>query len=380
MKKSNSILIKVLAIIVLFTINSCIDFYEITTRVNADGSLDRTIRVMASDSSSVFNGNIRVPLPDDTCWAIVSHEYQELDKDSKPIKKFEYIATRHFKNVEDLNNFLKVNNDTTTEVGVNVELKKQFRWFYTYVTYTETYKKSIPFNHYPIDDFMSDSDLSFIYDDNFTYSREQDKLIHIKNLKVIPILNRSDSIRKEQLEKQKMIALYSFISKNIVSEYLNLVAKEYSSISKEKHDFIMSQKEEVLKFMTKEENLEALQAKKGKDPFAKIDSILNIKGESLKELDSVLYKDFSKKASKTFDYLVFDEKIKCSTIMPGVLLQTNADSIAKSQTYWNINERYFFAKDHQLIAKSRLVNNWAFILSGFIAIGLLILVFWKYKR
>jgi len=379
MKKSNSILIKVLAIIVLFTINSCIDFYEITTRVNADGSLDRTIRVMASDSLAVFKGNIRIPHPGDTNWAIVSRWHQELDKDSKPIKKYEYIATRHFKNSEELNSFLKVNNDTTTEIGVNVEIKKQFRWFYTFVTYTETYKKSIPFNHYPIGDFMSDSDLSFIYDDNFTYSREEDKLIHIKDLKVIPTLNHSDSIRKEQLEKQKMVALYSFISKNIVSEYLNLVAKEYSSISKEKHDFIMSQKEEVLNFMIKEENLEALQAKKPKDPFDKIDSMLNIKGKSLEELNPTLYKDFSKKASKTFDCLVFDEKIKCSTIMPGALLQTNADSIAGSQTYWNINERYFFAKDHQLIAKSRLVNKWAFILSGFIALGLLILVFRKYK-
>lgn len=379
MKKSNSILIKVLAIIMLFTINSCIDFYEITTRVNADGSLDRTIRVMASDSLAVFKGNIRVPHSGDTNWTIVSRWHQELDKDSKPIKKFEYIASRHFKNTEELNGFLKVNNDTTTEIAVSVEFKKQFRWFYTYVTYTETYKKSIPFNHYPIGDFMSDSDLTFIYDDNFTYSREQDKLIHIKDLKQIPILSRSDSIRKEQLEKEKMVALYSFISKNIVSEYLNLVAKEYLTISKEKHDFILSQKEEVLKFMIKEENLEALQVKKDKDPFAKIDSMLNIKGKSLKELNSLLHKDFSKKASKTFDYLVFDEEIKCSTIMPGILIKTNADSISKSRTYWNINERYFFAKDHQLIAKSRLVNSWAFYLSGFIALGLLILVFRKYK-
>jgi len=379
MKKSNSILIKALAIIMLFTINSCIDFYEITTRVNADGSLDRTIRVMASDSLSVFKGNIKVPLPGDTNWTITSRWHQELDKDSKPIKKFEYIATRHFKNTEELNGFLKVKNDTTTEIGVNVEFKKQFRWFYTYVTYTETYKKSIPFNHYSIGDFMSDSDLTFIYDDNFTYSREQDKLIHIKELKQIPTLNRSDSIRKEQLEKQKMVALYSFISKNIVTEYLNLVANEYSSILKEKQDFILSQKEEVLKFMIKEENLDALQAKKGKEPFEKIDSMLNIKGKSLKELNPLLYKDFSKKASKTFDHLVFDEEIKCSTIMPGVLLQTNADSIVGSQTYWNINERYFFAKDHQLIAKSRLVNSWAFILSGFITLGLLILAFRKYK-
>lgn len=379
MKKLKSILIKVTAIIILFTINSCIDFYEITTRINADGSLDRTIRVMASDSTSIFKGNLKVPLPGDTTWKISMRWHIEAPKDSASKKKFEYIAYKHFANVDELNNFLKVNNDTTTEVGVNVEVKKQFRWFYTYVTYTETYKKSIPFNHYPIGDFMSDSDLTFIYDDNFTYVREQDRLVHIKDLKEIPILNRSDSIRKEQLEKQKVVALYSFISKNIVSEYINLVANEYLSISKEKCDLIQSKKEEVLQFMVREDNLDALQAKKDIDPFVKIDSMLNIKGKSLKELNPLLYKDFSKKASKTFDYLIFDEKIKCSTIMPGVLLQTNADSIAGSQTYWNINERYFFAKDHQLIAKSRLINKWAFILSGFIAVFLLVLIFRKFK-
>ncbi len=380
MKKSNSILIKALAIIILFTINSCIDFYEITTRVNLDGSLDRTIRVMASDSTSVFKGNYKVPLPSDTTWKVTMRWHNENPKDSLSKKKFEYIAHKRFANAEELNNFLKVNKDTTTEIGVFVELKKQFRWFYTYVTYTETYKKSIPFNHFPIEDFMSENDLSFFYDDNFTYSREQDKLIHIKDLKEIPILSHSDSIRKEQIEKQKMIAFYSYIYKNIVTEYLNLVSKEYSSISTEKSNHILSQKDEVIKYIIKEENMSAFQDKKGVDPFDKIDSILNIKGKSLKELNPSTFKQFNKKASNSFEYLIPDEKIKCSTIMPGVLLHTNADSIAGNQTYWNINERFFFAKDHQLVAKSRLVNSWAFILSGLIAVGLLALIFRRVKK
>lgn len=379
MKKLNSILIKISAIIILFTINSCIDFYEITTRVNTDGSLDRTIRVLASDSTSVFKGNLKVPLPNDTCWKITMRWHKEIPKDSVSKRKFEYIATRHFANVDELNSFLKVSNDTTSEVGVNVELKKQFRWFYTFVTYTENYKKGIPFNHYPIGDFMSDSDLSYIYDDNFTYSREHDSLIHIKDLKQIPVLNHSDSLRKEQLEKKKMIALSGFLVKNMIDEYINLVANEYSTISKEKYTYILSQKDEIIKHELTEENLERTLSKSDKYPFERIDSMLNIKGKSLESMNPKLHKFFSKQASKMFDCFLYDEKIKCSTIMPGALLQTNADSISGNQTFWNINEKYFFAKDYQLIAKSRIVNTWAFILSGLIAVGLLVLIFRRPK-
>ncbi len=379
MKKSNSILIKVLAIVILFTVNSCIDFYEITTLVNIDGSIDRTIRVMASDSSSVFKGNLKVPLPSDTCWKITMLWHKEIPKDSASKKRFEYIAQKHFANVDELNRYLKVNNDTTTEIGVNVEFRKQFRWFYTYITYTETYKKSTPFGHYPIEDFLSDSDLTFFYDDNFTYSREHDSLIHIKDLKQIPILNHSDSLRKEELENQKLAPLSKFIMKNLIAEYINLTANEFLSTSPEKYNFILSRKDEILKQEEAEKSIESMFSRKDTPMFNWVDSMLNIKGNSLEKLNPILSKDFNKKTSKMFDGLFPDEKIKCSTIMPGLLLQTNADSISGNQTFWNINEKYFFAKDYQLVAKSRIVNNWTFFLSGFIAVGLLILIFRKGK-
>ncbi len=377
MKKSNPILIKVLAIIILFTINSCIDFYEITTRVNADGSLDRTISVKASDSTSVFKGHIRVPLPGDTSWTIVSRGYQELDKDSKPIKKFEYIATRHFKNIEELNSYLKVSSDTSKEVKVDIAFKKQFRWFYTYVTYTEVYKKYMPFNQFPIENFMSEADLSYIYDDNFTYSREHDSLVHLKDLKQIPVLSRSDSLRAKELESQKTLAYLKFMTINLAAEYVDLVAREYKPISKEIYEYIIGQKDAVMKHEIEKKYLEKLFSNSDKYPFNRIDSMLNITGRSLEKLNPIVYEELSKKINKMLNSR--NDKIKCSTVMPGKLLQTNADSISGNQTFWNINENYFFAKDHQLIAKSRLVNNWAFILSGFIALGLLILVLWKNK-
>ncbi len=380
MKKSNSILIKVLAIFILLTINSCIDFYEITTRVNADGSIDRTIRVMAGDSTSVFKGNLKVPLPNDTSWKITMHWHKEIPKDSISKKKFEYIAYKHFANAEELNKFLKVNNDTTTEIGANVEFKKQFRWFYTFVTYTETYKKRTPFSHYPIEDFMSDPDLTFFYDDNFTYSREHDSLIHIKDLKQIPILNHSDSLRKEELEKQKKVALSNFIVKNLFDEYITLTANEYALTSKEKYNYILGHKDEVLKHEVTDKELDMLLSKNDKHPFDRIDSLLNIKGNSLEKLNPELYKIFDKKASKMFNSLFSEDKIKCSTVMPGVLIQTNADSISGNQTFWNINEKYFFAKNYQLVAKSRIINKWAFILSGFIVVVLLIFIFSRVRK
>lgn len=380
MKKSNSILIKVLAIIILFTVNSCIDFYEITNRVNADGSIDRTIRVMASDSSSVFKGNLNVPLPSDTCWKITMLWHKEIPKDSISKKKFEYIASRHFANAEELNRYLNVTNDTTSKISANVVIKKQFRWFYTFVTYIETYKKSTTFSHYPIEDFMSDSDLSFFYDDNFTYSREHDSLIHIKDLKQIPILNHSDSLRKEELENKKLAPLSNFIMKNLVAEYINLTANEFLSFSPEKYNFILSRKEEILKQEETEKSIERMFSRKGTSLFNRVDSMLNLKGNSLEKLNPILSKDFNKKTSKMFDGLFPDAKIKCSTFMPGVLLQTNADSISDNQTFWNFNEKYFFAKDYQLVAKSRIVNKWAYILSGFIVVGLLILIFRRVKE
>ena len=88
MKNKSLIRLTVITLVLVFSISGCLD-YTITTQVNADGSLDRTI-VVRGDSASIFDGSINIP--SDSTWEI-STKWEEVKKnDSSAERKYVYTA------------------------------------------------------------------------------------------------------------------------------------------------------------------------------------------------------------------------------------------------------------------------------------------------
>jgi hypothetical protein len=366
MKTSNRIL-KILAVILLFLFNSCIDHYSISTKINADGSLDRTIQVVADDSTSVFEGNLKIP--SDTSWKISTRWIYSVEGDTTSEKKFEYTASKHFSNIHELNKYLTVVGDTTTFIKISGRLEKKFRWFYTYYSYAETYQKSFPFNQFSPDKFINENELSYFYDDKYIYVKEKDSLVHLKDLDKIPVLNHQDSLRMEDLGNNILKKLSTYIGKSIYEEYYQYLLTELKTLDNAKYQYLLKNKDSIYSHSRLSDALTDLKEQKG-DPFETINQEIGLSTDSVEKLNPSAFKPLNTKIENTINLFFDDQKIRNEVSLPGELLNTNADSISRGIAYWNYNEHYFFLSDYRLLAESRTINRWTFYLTGIIAVAL----------
>lgn len=358
--------------IIAITANSCIDYYKITTKINADGSVTRTIQVVCDDSTSVFDGNMKIPT--DSSWDISQGMYYEVPGDTNSDKKWEYTATKTFRNVEELNSFLEVKSDTSTQIQIETRFEKKFRWFFTYLKYTETYLKSFPYDYYPPEDFLTESEMSYIMDDDYTYLPEYDSLVHIKNLDQIPELTHKDSVRMDDLEEDVLSRFSEFMGRNIYEELFSVVSDYYADIDTSVYHYLLDNKESLFQ----ECNFDLIfghwyDLYETEDPYEVFIKKLNINANADSALKTKVLK-FDDRLELVAEFYMADEEIKNVVEMPGLLLNTNADSIKNAESYWNFSEHYFFINDYEMVSESRIVNRWAINITFVTALALLFIL------
>ncbi len=379
--KYNNIRLLLFALIIMVITNSCIDYYKISTKINPDGSLERTITVVG-DSSSIFEGNLVIPT--DSSWEISTRWFYEKPNDTTSDRKYEYTATRLFKNHQELNDYLKVESDTTTLINIETNFQKKFRWFYTYFRYTETYKKSFPFNYFPIENFLTDKELSYTYRDDYIYVREKDSLIFLSDLEQMPQLNHEDSLRMEELENEILLKLSAFMGKNTFEAYFNFLCHELQSKAPEKSHYLNQHKDSIYQdaktdYVFDLDNLFS-ETKNSKEPLEALSLAINYNEDSIKSLNPEAFQNLNTKTKNIGALFLESETIKNSASMPGLLINTNADSISSERIFWNFNEKWFLTKDFQLYTESRTVNKWAFIVTGFFVLLIIIFLFRSISR
>lgn len=367
--KNSKIVIKILAIVISLIAGSCIDHYKVTTTVNADGSLTRTIQVIG-DSTSIFNGTLKVP-SDSTLWEI-SGQWITLDPKDTNDKKWEYTAKRTFMNVDELNEYLKVDNDTVQIIHSFTEFNNQFRWFYTYIEFKETYKQENPFNHVSLNQYMSETEYRYFWDDDFIYHPEHDSLIHISDLDDIPVLTKEDTLRGEELEIKVLYKLADWYYRNVYEEYFTLVTQELIDTEPKKHERLNENRNTLY---DKIDPIALIESDSGssEEPMKVIADFIEMTEEEVKAMNPPTFEIFYKQLQISEDFFTDNYTIKQATALPGLLLESNADSIDANTAFWNYNSSRNFAQNYTLYSKSRIVNTWAFILTG--AIILILLVF-----
>jgi hypothetical protein len=60
--------------------------------------------------------------------------------------------------------------------------------------------------------------------------------------------------------------------------------------------------------------------------------------------------------------------------LPGIVLVTNAADLKASTLTWHCTAKQLRIREYQMIAESRVINLWAIVLTGVVAIGLLLVV------
>ena len=290
---------------------------ETTTKIFPDGSCERTVAVNEDSTELV---NCFFPIPRDSSWMFTQENSDE------------YIAMKKFKKVSDLNEELLPPNDTTLQVIIQVKLDKRFRWFHTLFTYRETYKDYNPFRRVPISDYLSEEDLALFYINDDT----------------LDIENKTDAWSTETIFQELYQALLQG-AKDIDDPELTpeQIQSKKESLFNNIMDLDYEEREVDKVLQACEESLKNPSVWKLKPKMTKVTDELKRKQDLMFETH---FTDFTN-----------------SVIMPGLIIDTNAETIEGNKVTWDIAGRHFLWRDYEMWVESRVVNVWA--------IGVSVLVF-----
>lgn len=328
----------ILSLLIILTLASCEFDVATETTVYPDGSLDKAIAVEKTDSANfLFN--------------VSSWERSVFKKGQKPdsskidsvknlktdLGKFSTFTRFHkkFASAEEANANLSVISDTILQVTSKFE--KRFRWFYTYITYSETYHKLNKMKISP-EDYMTQEDYAFID----RLPAQGQKISKADELYLSLLRDKVFEKYGEQVLYEELFDLASIV----VTTQAGL-----DSLRKNKKNLRSA--------------MEKLDDREGVDET----NALLITLDSLKiPIDQTKIAEF-KSGQKTlwkkvgFISTVNDGKFINRINLPWDVVKTNADSVSRNSLFWAPPTIKFLLKDYTMFGECRKLNWWAVIVS-----------------
>ena len=326
--KRNHVFIS-LMIAMLMTLTGCREITT-TTRIFSDGSCERTV-LIEGDSSDVFSGSY--PLPLDSSWTF------SIKRDSSEKTKYIYLAKKSFKRVSDLNNeYLYDSVSTFSKLDRSIKLKKHFRWFFTILTYREIYRDANPFKQISVSDYLTADEINILFID------EED--------------SSEIAVNKKEVEKKFETWLGIGIFEEFYQAFLRgAVQLGDSNLTQE----IIISKKDVLTKTVLVDTISFFDI----DEKKLIDSLITICEYTfqtpgvwkLLEKGNDTFRELKNKLA-AFE-IVWTEGYTNEVFMPGLLVDTNAETVEGNKVVWEVGTGNFFLRDFEMWAESRIVNRWA---------------------
>lgn len=331
------------------------------TIINADGSCEVEFEndvqpsFMVADSTKVPTSPY-FPVKTDSTWQL---SWQKDDgeihtnfplKPTDPIlinndsaqNEFHVKIRKHFSSVYKMTEL-----DTIKQLDnqkIKYDLKTQFRWFYTYYTYTETYPKlKFTKNTVPISKYMTDEEAKYWFNGS------------------PDITKGMNGMEANDLSKDLEGKFNTWISNILWNEEYKVFVENYDKLSNPP----VSQTQFVMLsdtiFEKKAQNLL-------EDGNFDVDKILD------DYFHTKCYSDFAQKNDSLFNNkqdenltdmsFVFDKVIlNYSLQMPGKVLNGNFSSKDNKTLTWKVTSQRMFLQDYVIQAESRKANWWAFLIT-----------------
>ncbi len=362
MKTINKILKAGIILAAMILINGCLE-YEITTQVYPDGSIERYFKV--SGDYDMLNEESSITLPTDSSWVIKT--WWELDDSSKnkPDSIYVYTARKSFKNYQELNEELKNAPDIYNKVNVKVDLKRKFRWFHTFIEYREIYQKHFPYDYVPSEDFLTEEEIRYSLsdDEDYRFNPVKDKFEPAAEADTSIVLTKKDSARARELDKDIEKRFDEWQERNVFEDYCDALSKVLGKNNPDAYQLMVSQKEAFLDSL----NLEGAtgddteQQEMIKYIIPRTTSFLNISEDDIRPSENPEIQSF-------FDRLGFIDlnmwyTYVHKTILPGKIIQSNSTNLEEGSIVWNFRLQDFYNSDYEMIVESRIVNQWAIVVS-----------------
>lgn len=320
------------ALLAVFFLSSCEHDVVTETTVYPDGTLDKIIMLEFDSAKSARS----------TIFLLGGWHFEKVVKennkgvDSARSRKVFNRFSQKFKSVEEANTVLAHPGDTLFSITSSFE--KRFRWFYTYIYYTETFHA---LNHMKLkpDDYLTPEDYAFI-----------DRL-PAEGTKI----SKADNFYLEQLNK-RIFDIYGM--KAFYEEYfdLTLTLLQKTNLEPRWGDTLRAHKEDIFELMENKKDLE--------DDFM------------LKVLDSLhfplskdeaypQYHDLSKAFESKINFITtaHDGKYINRINLPWDIVRTNADSVSGNSLIWAPSSIKFLLKDYTMYGECRKLNWWAVMVS-----------------
>ncbi|MBM4168041.1 MAG: hypothetical protein FJ215_02625 [Ignavibacteria bacterium] len=319
-------------VLFLLAVPGCLEIVS-TTRVNNDGSLERTIEI-TGDSLAIFNSI--VPLPLDSVWN-VNKTYNG--------RRSLLTATRRFENAQEMT--LALRGEPGKSITFSPHYEKTSLWFFTKHRCTETLRRFNQIDAVPIHDYLSNEEI---------------ELLVRRGLKKDTISSRADSLMLEDISNRTE----EWDARNSFEAYYAEVQKGANMLGDPTltDADLASRKEELYrntKKLISDGNIDTL-----KYLFRSILKNSNI--VQAVELNEEGIQDFKKKRQFTNDIGVHTFKTRVA--MPGLISKTNAPSIEGNVAIWEDYIVIGYFMDYEMLVESREINWWAIVLTGIVAGGL----------
>jgi hypothetical protein len=325
---------------------SCENPMTFRTKVNEDGSLDKTIAFEKAEAK-VATDNI-FGITEKNGW-IVRKETVESPTKKESKEKFRIEFSKHFASSGEMNKALDDSNDSLFHVQSQFE--KEFRWFYTYIRYSETIRPINRFKMVSPKDFFNQEDSVFIQRlpaEGKPISKADSLYLQVLNEKI------NDRFVTLALFKETFGILETIVRKNTSTKWLDTLSKNwelvYKLIEKNQGDF--------------------------KDIAPKIFDTLAIPIAKQKTIDD--FNSLSKDLTSRTNFMTFARDGKYLNVfeMPWRVISSNADSVAGKNLYWKPVVNKFAFSPYKMYAECRKMNWWAVAISVGI-VGATLVLLWK---
>ncbi len=327
------------------------------TIINSDGSCE--IEFENDVQSSFMTGDSTIsyfPVKLDSTWKISWQKDGGEFHTNFPLKptdsilinndstkdEFHIKIRKHFTSVEEMSKLDSVK--MWNGQKVNYKLNKQFRWFYTYYTYTETYPKlKLAKNAVPISKYMTDEEAKYWFNGN------------------PDITKGMNGMEANDLSKDLEQKFNTWISNILWNDEYKVFVENYNKLV---HPPISQTQFVMLSdtiFEKKAQNML-------EDANFDVDKILD------DYFHTKCYSDFAQKDDSLFNNkqsenltdisFLFDRvMLNYSLQMPGKVMDGNFNSQNDETLTWKVTSQRMFLEDYVIQAESRKANWWAFTLT-----------------
>ena len=310
---------------------------ETTTRVNADGTIHRSVEISA-DSTTLASGDYPV--------ALRGRWDSMITRDGK--KKARLKASQTFPDVDALNAAIRGEPGRTLEFRATLE--EQFLWFTTTFRYEETLARFYPFDLIPITDFVSPHEIDLFLHHGMEeepYPTPGDSLA----------LDDASDRFNEWEQRNRLEAFFQVLTTGV----------ERAGDPQLTPERLASKKEEFYRLAIEEKvpsDVHQLQKKAavlfGEAPV----------GRAV-EANQEAFDEYDRKVQ--FLGSVATAGLKSHVEMPGLITDTNAPAIEGSRVSWQDFKDYCYLRDYSMWVESRVINWWAIVLTGVVLMALVAL-------